>query len=379
MSANPPNGSMVPVPRSSAGSIAKAAAPVEAPVQLETSTAAAAAMARAGIEARFTMAVARPRDIMLAREKLLKACERSRFAEVAIYHKPIGKGIEGPSIRLAEEAARCMGNIDTSVDTIYEDREKRIVRVSVTDLESNLTFPQSIVIGKTVERSKVSDGQTVFSTRLNSRGQAVYEVAATEDELLNKTNKEVSKALRTLLLRVTPGDILEEAIVECYATRKREFQKDPRNEIQRMCDGFSMLQVSVKQLAEYLGHPTAECTADEVSQLRNLWASIKDRETTWSEALAARLAEMAPKPEEGAAQNAPQSAQDKPPASTPKSTSDLAAKSRAQRETAASKRLSVQGPDGKPIDTSDLPEPDDNLISRPQAGKTEPPEPGSDG
>ena len=121
----------------------------------ETSVTAVAAQAKAAVEARFLVALHRPRDIDVVRSRLLKDCKRPRFAEVARYRRPVGKKkvngrwedsyAEGPSIRFAEAALRHMGNIDIANPTIYDDSEKMIVRVTATDLETNATLAQDMV------------------------------------------------------------------------------------------------------------------------------------------------------------------------------------------------------------------------------------------
>ncbi|HYG12344.1 MAG TPA: hypothetical protein VD835_20545, partial [Pyrinomonadaceae bacterium] len=99
----------------------------------ETSTTALAAQAKAQIEARYIVAMQRPRDMDTVRTKLLKECSRPGFAKVARYSKPVGGSkIEGPSIRFAEAALRCMGNVVPESFVVWDDEEKRVVRVSVT-------------------------------------------------------------------------------------------------------------------------------------------------------------------------------------------------------------------------------------------------------
>ena len=69
----------------------------------DTAATAVAAQAKALVEARYIMALRRPRDMDVVREKMLKECMRPSFAAVARYVKPIGqdraKWRPGPSIR----------------------------------------------------------------------------------------------------------------------------------------------------------------------------------------------------------------------------------------------------------------------------------------
>jgi len=77
----------------------------------ETATSAMQASATAAVQARFVMARQQPRSWDDVRVRVLGECKRPGFAQVARYHKPIGDGIEGPSIRFAEACARYAGNL----------------------------------------------------------------------------------------------------------------------------------------------------------------------------------------------------------------------------------------------------------------------------
>lgn len=252
----------------------------------ETAVSAAAAQAQAAIQARYVMAMKNPRDLDNVRVRLLAECRRPSFADVARYRKPIGgKAIEGPSIRFAEAAIRCMTNVLSETYVIYNDSESRIVRVSVTDLEANVSYPTDIVIEKTVERSFVKDGQTVISQRMNSQGKITYLVPATEDDLLNKQNALVSKALRTNGLRVVPGDIVDECMSEVVRVQLDRDAKDPDAAKKKVIDGFAGLNIMPTDLKAYLGHEVAQISPAELAELRAVFVSIRDGETTWRDVL----------------------------------------------------------------------------------------------
>lgn len=261
----------------------------------ETAGTAAAAHAQALVQARYIMALQRPRDWDDVRVRLLKACERPMFAETAIYAKPVGGGkVEGPSIRFAEEAARAMGNLDVKTPVIYEDAAKRLINVSVTDLESNTTYSSDVSVEKTVERKKVKEGQTVIGTRQNSYGDLVYIVAATEDDLLNKTNALVSKSIRTGILRVLPSDIREEAVERAKSTMRRGDAADPDAARKKLVDAFAKLGVTPAALKQYLEHDVATCSPAELEQLRAVYVAIKDGDASWNDIVKAKAAESAP-------------------------------------------------------------------------------------
>jgi len=257
----------------------------------ETAASAAAAQSKALVEARYTVAMHRPRDMDLAREKLLKECRRPSFAEVARYNKPIGKGIVGPSIRFAEAAIRCMGNIVIQEVTTYDDDEKRIIEVSVTDLESNVPYTTSITIEKTVERRNKKPGDDCIRERQNSYGDKVFILRATEDEILNKKNAILSKAIRTLALRHIPGDLIDECMDLVVATQAKKDAEDPDAAKRKILDAFAGINVPVDQLKKYVGHDLVAISPKELVELRALHAAIKDGETTWRAAWDARFPE----------------------------------------------------------------------------------------
>ena len=252
----------------------------QGPSVVETSSVVLAAQAKALVEARYTVALARPRDWDSVRERLLKDCRRPGFANSAIYHKPIGKGVEGPSIRFAEAAIRNMTNITVETATIFDDHERRIVRVSVTDLEANVPYSQDVTITKTVERNSIKPGETPIRTRIGSRDQKIYVVEATDDDILNKANALVSKAVRTLGLRLLPGDIQDECMSVCKATQRDQDAKDPEAAKRQLFDAFGRVGMTVDQLKAYLGTDARTLTAKEMETLRALYNSLKDGETT---------------------------------------------------------------------------------------------------
>lgn len=264
----------------------------ELTVRGETAAVAVAAQAKAAVEARYILAMKRPRDLDEVRVRLLKECKRPSFAAVARYEKPVGKDKskwpKGPSIRFAEAALRCMGNAMPETTIIFESDEQRIVQVTVTDLESNLTYSSQIVIAKTVERKFVKDGQTIISTRKNSYGDDVHLVQATEDDLLNKQNALISKAMRTHALRILPGDIVDECMTQVLETMRSDIKEDPDRAKKKLIDAFADLNVQPIDLTAFLGHSLDRIQPVEIEELRVIYAAIKDSETTWDDVMESR-------------------------------------------------------------------------------------------
>lgn len=261
----------------------------------DTAATAVAAKAKALVEARYIMAMRNPRDMDVVRERLLKECSRPAFAAVARYEKPIGKDRskwpKGPSIRFAEAAVRCMGNITVETITSYDDREKRILNVVVTDLESNVPYGQDITIAKTIERRNKKDGDVVISTRTNSYGDLVYILEATDDDIINKQQALISKAIRTQGLRLIPGDIVDECMDQVMVTQANADAEDPNAAKRKLFDAFGGVGVRAEQLKEFLGHDADSLSPKELAELRALYTAIRDGEASWRDVMETKTAQ----------------------------------------------------------------------------------------
>jgi hypothetical protein len=249
----------------------------------ETSSSAVAAQAKAMVEARYIMALQRPRNWDQVRQDLMRECRRPSFAnnKSAYYRKPIGQGVEGLGIRFVEVALRCMTNVLIETTMVFEDQTKEVHRVAVTDLESNVTYPLDVRVSKTVERSKPMDDGSYLSVRTNSYNKPVYTVPANDDDLLNKRAAQISKAIRTLGLRIIPGDMQDEAEEIIKHVRMDEAARDPDAERKKIADAFATIGVKAADLVDYLGHSLDACSPAELVDLRGVYGAIKDGEATW--------------------------------------------------------------------------------------------------
>lgn len=260
----------------------------------ETASSALAAQAEASVKARFVMALQRPRNMERVRVAILEACRRPFFAEDALYSKPVGKVkndetgqweekfVEGLSIRFAEEAVRLLGNAMTETVTIYDDPTKRMIRLSATDLETNVVHYKDITVEKTVERRYLKKGQAPLGQRLNSYGEVVYLVEATEDDLAKKEGALGAKAIRDKMLMLVPADIKEEARALVKETQKNKDAQNPDAAKRKIIDSFAEVGVLPDALVELLGHGLEAVQPAELQKLRAIYAAIKDGETTWA-------------------------------------------------------------------------------------------------
>jgi len=250
--------------------------------------AAAVARATALAQAPFVMALNRPRDADAVYSRLVnRECKRPVFAAKALYRKPIGKGqtIEGLSIRFAEAAMQCYGNFAVETKAIEETRETRTLVTTAYDYENNVTWSEEYTVEKTVERKHVREGQEVLGKRLNSYGEVVYLVLATEGDLLVKEGAMVSKHARNCVLHLLPADLKQACLDQIKATQSDADAKDPDDARRRLFTAFAEVGVPVDELKRYLGHDASALSPAELGDLRGVYQAIKDGETTWRDVI----------------------------------------------------------------------------------------------
>lgn len=254
---------------------------------VETASTAMAERQRAEIQARYIMALQNPRNVDDARVRLLAACKRPGFAESAVYDLPRGdKTIGGLSIRFAEAAVREMRNIAVDAVVVYEDASTRRTKVSVVDLETNATYSRELTISKRIERKKTRKTDTIIAERETSTGDLVFIVVATDDEVNMAEQSQVSRAIRTLGLRLIDGDILDECYTQCRRTLTEGAKKDPEGERRRVCDAFAEYGVKPSDLARFLGIPLEQIQPAHLTELRSVYNRLRDGEATWAQLLA---------------------------------------------------------------------------------------------
>lgn len=255
----------------------------QAMMHVDPGAIAAAESVKARIQASFIMAMQRPRNEFQSRSRILEACKRPEFAQRVEYSKPVGgKPITGPSIRFAELAVREWGNVLTETQIVFEDDYVRRIKVTIIDLETNATFGKEMQISKTVERSS-DKGREVISSRKNSYNKDVFIVVATDEEMATKEAAIVSKIIRNEGLRLIPQDLVDEGIATARKTLMDRDAKDPKAALKSVMDAFTTLNVSPKNLSEYLGHGLETISPAEIQDLRGVYQAIHSGESTWAE------------------------------------------------------------------------------------------------
>lgn len=246
----------------------------------EVSASAMQAEAMAAVQARFIVARQQPRDAAKFKAAMLTLCRNPKFADEALYEKPVG-GDETAvdfSIRFAEAFTRLYGNLDVSTEATFDDPARRKIRVTATDLEANSTFRSDRMLEKTVERKYPGD-RNVIAKRTTSQRKPVFIVEATEDEFATKEAANASKLIRTNVLRFLDEDLKDEFRKEIDKTLKLAAVNDPQARSKRLVEAFGKFNVTRGRLEIYLGHPLEAMTPDELVELQRAWVAVREGES----------------------------------------------------------------------------------------------------
>lgn len=239
---------------------------IEEEFSSELAPTAAAAEKQFEIQSAIVLAKRFPRDEDLSFQKLMKACGRTTFAEDAEYSFPRGgQPVKGPSVFLAREAARVWTNIRYGLTITRDDQNSRQIQAWAWDLETN---------------TKIS-AEDDFRKLIFRKGKGWIE--PDERDLRELTNRRGAILIRNCVLQILPKDLIEDALETCRVTLRSNAAKDPDATRKKILMAFSELNVTAEMLAAYLGHPVAQSGPAEMADLRAVYKSISDGNTTWAD------------------------------------------------------------------------------------------------
>lgn len=222
-------------------------------VAIESERAIAEAQGRLLIAKRF------PRDEAAAFARAMDACRRPSLAEVANYRFPRGgQSVEGPSIRLAEELARCWGNVAYGMRELSRRNGESEMEAFAWDQQTNVLSTQTFTVRHL--RDKKGGPEALKDER------DIYEVTANM----------ASRRLRARILAVLPPDLVDAAVAQCRETIKHGSDKPLVDRIRDMTQAFVRIGVTAQMLAKKLGKPLDEASPDDLADLRGTFQAIKD-------------------------------------------------------------------------------------------------------
>lgn len=223
---------------------------------------------RAAIEAQGKLMLAKqfPRDYTYCYAKAIEACQRKAFADEAFYAYPKGKEtITGPTIRFAEELARCYGNIDYGFKELSRDNGKTEMQAYCWDLETNVNSTQNFTVEHILEKK---EGDVALTKQRD-----IYE----------KTANDGARRLRSRILAILPPDLVEDCIKECKKTLVGKNDIPLNDRVRKMVVAFSRIGVTKEMLEKRLGHTLESMNAEEIVEYNGIYNSLVAKETTISE------------------------------------------------------------------------------------------------
>ena len=225
-------------------------------------TAIAATKQAQEVQARMVVAKKFPRDEAAAMNRILKSCQRTTLAESAMYSYPRGgQEVTGPSIRLAECLAQNWGNIEFGYTELERKQGESTIEAYAWDLETNTR--QSKVFTVKHQRDKKGGSQELTESR------DIYELIANQ----------ASRRVRSCVLAIIPGDVIDAAIQQCEITLKGGAMNNGGSLDELITDmilHFANYGVTEEMLSAYVGKSIEAFNEKDIVKLRKVYTSLKD-------------------------------------------------------------------------------------------------------
>ena len=229
-------------------------------IAIEASRAIAEAQGKLVIAKRF------PRDEIAAYNRVAQACQRKGIAEKAFYsYSRGGSVVNGPTIRFAEEIARCWGNIDYGIKELSQDNGKSEMQAYAWDLETNAQSVQNF----TNPHIREVNGKAKILTSQRD----IYEINANMG----------ARRLRSRILAILPNDLVDMAIAECRKTLAGNNDEPLIDRVKKMIVAFSKIGVTQEQIEHRLKRKVDTMTADDFVDFTGIYNAIKNKESKISE------------------------------------------------------------------------------------------------
>ena len=225
-------------------------------IAIEASRAIAEAQGKLVIAKRF------PRDEVQSYAKAMEACQRPTMAAKAFYSFPRGgQTVEGPTIRFAEELARCWGNIDYGIKELSQDDGKSEMQAYAWDLETNA---QSV--------------QNFTNPHQREQGKKMVTLTSQRDIYENNANM-ATRRLRSRILAILPAWFVEHAIAECKKTLAGQNDTPLIDRVKKMVVQFAKLGVTQEMIEKRLKRKVDTMTSDDFVEYVGIYNAVKGGES----------------------------------------------------------------------------------------------------
>lgn len=240
------------------------------------------ARAIAEVRAAVMIAMENPRNEEAARAKMQRVCRMPAMAERAFFRvprgskrddngnvmkddkgKPIPEYVNGETIQLARELARCWGNVDYTVRELMRNdiKGQSEMMACAWDLEENVRPSTVFIVEHKMGKFRITSNQQIYE---NNAGHA-------------------GRRLREMIFNVLPEWFKAEAIELCHETLKKGDGRPFGERLNSAILAFKEIGVSVEMLQRKVGRSIGEMTPEDLATLRITLRSIKRNEVTVAE------------------------------------------------------------------------------------------------
>jgi hypothetical protein len=219
---------------------------------------------RAIAETQAAMVIAKkfPRDERAAVDRILNACARPSLAEASLYtYSRGGTEISGPSIRLAEALAQNWGNLQFGIRELEQRNGESTVEAFAWDIETNVRQTKTFQVKHVRDTKKGSYALT--------DGRDIYELTANQG----------ARRLRSCILGVIPGDVVEAAQKQCEVTLKTRAEVTTER-LTSLLEKFAEFGVTKAMIEKRIQRHLDSMTPAQMVDLGKKYNSLKDGMST---------------------------------------------------------------------------------------------------
>ena len=199
----------------------------------------------------------RVRARMVCYAAVLAACKRPGLAEAALYsYARGGTDISGPSIRLAEAIAQNWQNFEFGIRELEQRDGESTVEAYAWDIENNVSQR------KTFQQQHIRYSRAKGNTAL-SDPRDIYELVANNG----------ARRVRSCILGIIPGDVVEAAVKQCEATLNTKAQVTPER-LKNLVEKFAEYGVTQDQIEKRIQRHLDAMTPALLVQLGKIYNSL---------------------------------------------------------------------------------------------------------
>jgi hypothetical protein len=223
----------------------------------------------AEVQAMVLVAQRAPRDEARAMNLAIQSCGQRAVADRAFFSfSRGGQNVNGATIQLATELARCWGNIDYGIMELARDDNAGHTEMLAFawDLETNTKSRQTFIVPHTRDtrqgKKALTDNRDIYENNANNG----------------------ARRLRECIFRVMPPYLKAAAETKCREVLERGEGDEPLPaRIAKAIDKFSRIGISIDRIEDRHG-PSTSWTPVDLANLQITFQSIRQGETTADEA-----------------------------------------------------------------------------------------------